>query len=325
MGRAAMSARTLAGLLVSTVLAAAFLGSALASEPGARLRVAVLPCTNIETSFRKFHPLFEYLESHTGFEMKLVVPADLPEFETMTRNGEVDFALQDPHTYERLSSLYEDSSLLQTRGPDGSIFQAAAVIVRRDSGLSELRQLVGRTVMFGPRVSSPKWIAARLLFESAGVDVDRDLKSVNGGCCEDIAFTVMIRSVDAGVICDHFLDQNGAQHDDLGVQPDSLAVIGHTGPLPTRIFAARRGVPPDVVGAITRALLDLDPAHDAHTEILTRAEIGGFLRTTRTDYLEGLDPSGAGDARKTILFRHDRGVPERESVHALLRVTGITR
>ena len=77
-----MSARTLAGLLVSTVLAALSLGS----EPGARLRVAVLPCTNIETSFRKLHPLFEYLESRTGFEMKLVVPADLPEFETLTRN-----------------------------------------------------------------------------------------------------------------------------------------------------------------------------------------------------------------------------------------------
>jgi ABC-type phosphate/phosphonate transport system substrate-binding protein len=339
-----MGARSLAGLLTSTFLAAALFGSEVASQPGSSLGVAVLLCTNVEASFRKVHPLFEYLESRTGFEMKLVVPADLPEFETMTRNGEVDFALQDPHTYERISHLYEDSSLLQTRGPDGSSFQAAAVIVRRDSGLRELWQLVGRMVMFGPRVSSPKWIAARLLFESAGIDVDRDLKSVNGGCCEDIAFTVMIRSVDAGVICDHFLDQNGAQHEDLGVQPDSLAVIGHTGPLPTRILAARKGVPPDVVGAITRALLDLDPANDAHTDILSRAGIGGFFRTTRADYLEGLGPSGAEDARKTILYRHDRGVPERESVHALeprvgtarrpsgrapgpslLRVTGITR
>ena len=42
------------------------------------------------------------------------------------------------------------------------------------------------------------------------------------------------------------------------------------------------------VERITRALLDLDPADDAHTEILARAEIGGFFRTTRSDYLEGL-------------------------------------
>ena len=293
MGRAAMSARTLAGLLVSTVLAALSLGS----EPGARLRVAVLPCTNIETSFRKLHPLFEYLESRTGFEMKLVVPADLPEFETLTRNGGVDLALQDPHTYEQLADQYEDSSLLQTRGLDGATSQAAVVIVRRDSGVRELRQLRGRTVMFGPRVSSAKWIAARLLFESAGIDVDRDLKYVNGGCCEDIAFTVMIRSVDAGVICDHFLAQHGARHENIGIDAGSLVVLGHTVPLPTRIFAARKGVPEDVVGAVTRALLDLDPADDAHTEILARAEIGGLFRTTRTDYLEGLGPVGARGRR----------------------------
>ena len=297
MGRAAMSARTLAGLLVSTVLAASFLGSEIVSEPGARLRVAVLPCTNIETSFRKFHPLFEYLESRTGFEMKLVVPADLPEFETMTRSAGVDFALQDPHTYEQLAPLYEESSLLQTRGLDGATSQAAVVIVRRDSGLRELRQLRGRTVMFGPRVSSAKWIAARLLFESAQIDIDHDLKYVNGGCCEDIAFTVMIRSVDAGVICDHFLAQHGARHENIGIDAGSLVVLDHTVPLPTRIFAARKGLPPDVVGAVTRALLDLDPADDAHTEILARAEIGGLFRTTRTDYLEGLGPVGARGRR----------------------------
>jgi hypothetical protein len=61
-------------------------------------------------------------------------------------------------------------------------------------------------------------------------------------------------------------------------------------PLPTRILAARKGVPEDVVGVIIRALLDLDPADDAHPEILARAEIGGLFRTTRTNYLEGLHP-----------------------------------
>jgi phosphonate transport system substrate-binding protein len=287
MGRAAMSARTLGGLLASTVLATVSLGSEVASEPGSSLKVAVLPCTNIETSFRKFHPLFAYLKSTTGFEITLVVPEDLPEFETMTRNGEVDFALQDPHTFDRLSHLFDESSLLQTRALDGSTSQSAVVVVRRDSGVRELRQLVGKTVMFGPRVSSPKWVAARLLFESAGIDVDRDLKVLNGGCCEDIAFTVLIRSVDAGVICDHFLDQHGARQKD----------IGRTAPLPTRIFSARRGTPEDVVAAISRALLDLDPTDDAQAGILARAEIGGFLKTTRTDYLEGIGTPGAGGRR----------------------------
>jgi len=266
---------------------AAPLGSGTVSPAGASLSVAVLPCTNIEASFEKFQPLFAYLKSSTGFKVTLVVPADLAEFEAATRNGQTDFALQDPHTFQELSHLFDDASLLQTRALDGTTSQSAVVVVRRDSGIRELGQLVGKTVMFGPRVSSPKWIAARLLFESSGIDVDRDLKVLNGGCCEDIAFTVVIKSVAAGVICDHFLGLHGARQKDIGVDPGALTVLGRTTPLPTRIFAARKGVPAEVVRAVTRALLDLDPADPGHAGILAGAEIGGFLKTTEADYLEG--------------------------------------
>jgi len=289
-----MTARTLVGWLGSALLVLVPPGSGASLPPEVSLEIAVLPCTNIEASFQKFHPLFAYLKSSTGFDIRLVVPASLAEFEAAMRNGQTDFALQDPHTFQDLSHLFDLSSLLQTRGLDGSTSQSAVVIVRKESGIDELQQLVGKTVMFGPRVSSPKWVAARRLFESRGIDVDHDLKVLNGGCCEDIAFSVLIGSVDAGVICDHFLGQHASRQKDLGVDPDSLTVIGRTAALPTRVFAARRGVAPEVTRAIVRALLDLDPADTRHAEILEKAEIRGFLTTTRNDYLKVLARFGPG-------------------------------
>jgi len=285
-----MSARVLLGLLASTVLAAAPLeaGAGVVPDPEARLKLAVLPCTNIETTFKKFHPLLTYLKSATGLTVTLAVPADLAEFETATANGQLDFALQDPHSYRELSRLFDDASLLQTRALDATTRQSAVVVVRRDSGVSDLAQLRGSTVMFGPRSSSPKWIAARLLFESRGISVDRDLKGANGGCCEDIAFAVSVSSVDAGVICDHFLGQHSARQKDLGVDPGTLKVIARTPAFPTRIFAARKGVSAAVITAVQRALLQLDPAHPGHAGILASAEIRGFLRVTRAAYLERL-------------------------------------
>jgi len=101
--------------------------------------------------------------------------------------------------------------------------------------------------------------------------------------------------VDAGVICDHFLGLHGARQKDLGVDPETLRVIGRTPECPTRIFAARRGVPTAVVAAISRALLDLDRGDPAHAAILAGAEISGFLRTTRATYLEDLGSSGAAE------------------------------
>ena len=283
-----MSARVWAGWLASTVLVAATLGSGFEVGPGARLRLAVLPCTNIEATFKKFHPLLAYLNAATGHTVTLVVPADLSEFEAATANGQVDFALQDPHTFAATARLFDDASLLQTRGLDGTTRQSAVVVVRRDGGVLDLAQLRGRSVMFGPRTSSPKWVAARLLFESRGIAVDRDLKAVNGGCCEDIAFAVSLGAADAGVICDHFLGQHGTRQKDLGVDPASLRVVGRTAAVPTRILAARKGVPGAVVTSITGALVRLDAARPEQAGVMASAEIRGFVRTTLAEYLRDL-------------------------------------
>lgn len=280
-----MSARVLAGVLAAAVLAAAPTGSGAPPDAREPLRFAVLPCTNIEATFKKFHPLLAYVESETGLTLKLVVPADLAAFETATANGQIDLALQDPHTFEATARLFDEASLLQARGLDGSTRQSAVVVVRREDDLSDLAQLRGRSVMFGPRTSSPKWVAAQQLFEARGLDVDRDLKPVNGGCCEDIAFAVALEAVDAGVICDHFLRLHDTRQKDLGVDPAALRVIARTAAVPTRIFAARRGLPPKVVAAVAGALVRLDGSRPGEAGALETAELGGFLRTTRAEYL----------------------------------------
>lgn len=290
-----MNARVRAGLVALLLVLAALPGPHGASGAGPVLKLAVLPCTNIETTFRKFQPLLAHLKSLTGYTVTLVLPADLAQLEADASHGRIDFALQDPHTYQQVSNLFDTTTLLQVRALNGTTNHSAVLVVRRDSGVTDLAQLRGRTVMFGPRTSSPKWVAAKLLFESKGISVDRDLKLINGGCCDDIAFAVSVRSVDAGVICDHFLGQHGARQKELGVEPGALAIIGRTPAFPTRILAARKGVPRDVVDTIMRTLLDLDPAIPAQATILDSAEMRGFVKTTETEYLKGLrnpPPSG---------------------------------
>lgn len=290
-------ARVLPLLLASLLLVAGSGPSARAARAPAVFRLAVLPCSNIETTFKKFYPLLSYLKAETGIPVTILVPADLAEFESLTKNGNIDFALQDPHTYGQLSRYFDKSSLLQTRDLNDTTSQSGVVIVRRESGLASLADLRGKTVMFGPRTSTPKWVAAQQLFESQGLSVDRDLRAVNGGCCEDIAFAVFVRSADAGVICDHFLSKHTARQKELGVAPESLQVIGRTPPFPTRVFAARLGVPADRTRAVTAALLRLDPDVAAHSAILSSAEVRGFFRTTEPAYLAAVARSTSGVRR----------------------------
>jgi len=290
----ARTPRLLIALLATTVLLTGTSRSRDDSQADRGLRLAVLPCTNIEATFRKFHPLLAHVKSATGLALTIVLPADVDDFRTAATHGRIDFALQDPHVFKQTASYFDPTSLLQTRAIDGSTSQSAVVVVRRDSGVTDLAQLRGKTVMFGPRTSSTKWVAARFLFESKGITVGRDVKVVNGGCCEDIAFAVSVRSVDAGTVCDHFLGQHGARQKDLGVDPKSLTVVGRTPLVPTRVFAARKGVAADVIERVARALLQLNPGNPAHAAILESAEASGFLRTTEAEYLSGVTDPNAG-------------------------------
>ncbi|GAK61239.1 phosphonate ABC transporter, periplasmic phosphonate-binding protein [Candidatus Vecturithrix granuli] len=251
----------------------------------ALLRLAILPCSDVVISFKKFHPLITYLEQETGFNIQLLVPADFDEFERSMNNGDIDFAFQDPHTYVRLADLYDQNALLQALNREGTTIQAGVVVVRKESGIHSMEDLRGKNVMFGPKLSTTKWLAAKLLFEEHKINIDHDLRTYsNGGCCEDIAFHVYLKTVDAGVVCDHFLETHLNKQQELGFEASQLTIIARTNAVPTRVFAARKALHSDILSKVNRALLLLDNNDPAHAQILQSAEIGGFRASSDADY-----------------------------------------
>lgn len=265
-----------------------FTGQSSAAGGKESFAIAISPCTDVVLTFKKFHPLVSYLAEKTGFSFKLVIPRDYAEFNRGIKNGDIDFALQDPNLYAMLASLYDQSTIMRSLNPEGGVLQAGVVIARQDSSVRTLADLKGKNVMFGPKLSAARWEAAKLLFAENGIDIDRDLRTYsNGGCCEDIAFSVYLHAVDAGVVCDHFLAEHSKKQRELGVEAEQLLVVAKTRPVPTRVFAASRLLPEPVVTAVSRALLGLDMTDPGQAEILSRAEVGGFEKAKDEDY-EGI-------------------------------------
>ena len=249
------------------------------------ITIAIMPCSDIIMTFKKFKPIATYLEMNTGLTIKLVVPKDYSEFESSLKNNEIDFVFMDPHTYVKLDSYFKKNALITSLNREGTPYQYGVVIVSKDSTIKNIGDLKGKTVMFGSKLSSSRWIAARSLFEENGINIDKDLKSYsNGGCCEDIAFNVYLKAVDAGVVCDHFLEEHSEKQEELGINANQLTIIGKTKAVPARIFVARKGVSDDTVTKIDNALLSLDRTKPEHAKILYPAELGGFQKTRNKEY-----------------------------------------
>jgi phosphonate transport system substrate-binding protein len=280
-----MKYRFFVRLIALSISLSWFVGLGYAADTQKPLQIAILPCNNIEITFKKYHPLLRYLMEQTNLDAKLVVPADFTAFETSMRKGEVDFVLQDPHTYLALRPLYHNDELLKVLSMEGATTQEAVVVVRKDRQIKTLNDLRGKTVMFGSESSTTKWVAAKLLFKENGIDIDKDLKAYShGGCCEDIAFSVYLKSVDAGVVCAHFLAEHEEKQKELGVKAEELLVIGRTKSVPTRVFAPRNDLSQDVISKINHALLKLDRKNPEQAKILYRGESGGFQRAKQQDY-----------------------------------------
>lgn len=273
------------GMILGVLLVTMLVGIADSEAEKKHFAVAILPCYDIVMTFKKFHPLISYLEEQTGFDIKMMVQADISEFELAVRNGDIDFALQDPHTYVNLADYYDQDVLLSSLTPGGSAVHSGVIITRKDSGIKEVRDLRSKTVLFGPKQSVTKWIAAKILFEENGIDIDKDLRSYrNGGCCEDIAFDVFMGAVDAGVVCDHFIEEHEQGQKELGIDIDQIVIIGRTDSVPTRVFAARKTIDGEIVAKVVDALLDIDKTNPVHADILRSAELGGFREARDEDY-----------------------------------------
>jgi phosphonate transport system substrate-binding protein len=249
------------------------------------VNIAVLPCTDIVMTFKKFHPLVTYLTKMTGLPIRLVVPEDLAKFETSIKNGEIDFALQDPHTFLKLANLFDKDSLLRALNQEGGTTQSGVVIVRKNSGIHKVADLKGKTVMFGPKFSASKWLAGRLLLAENGINIDKDLKAyLNGGCCEDIAFNVYLKAVDAGVVCDHFAGEHEDKQKELGIDVSQIEVIAKTKNVPMKVFGARKGTDKETIMKMKQALLHLDGHDPEQMKILNPAELGGFQEYSDGDF-----------------------------------------
>jgi phosphonate transport system substrate-binding protein len=246
------------------------------------VKIAILPCNDVVKTFERFKPLTEYLESVTGLTVQAVFPEDEEGLIRIFRKRGVDFIFHSPSGFAKIADKSDTQSLLKALGPDGKDYEIGYMVVRKDSGLKTFQDLKGKTVIFGMECSASRWLSAKNIFVENGMDIEKDLGSfTDGGCCEDISFNVFLKAADAGLVCQHYFEDQkklGAIH------IEALAIIGESSPIPTRIFAAHKDTPRDRIDQIQKALSAIDLHNPRFINLVTTTEIGGFVKAEPAAY-----------------------------------------
>ncbi len=260
-------------------------------KAGKTLIVGCIPCDDVSLAYRELQPLLKFLSKATGMKFKLYLTKSSDELRGKIARNEIDFVYIDPYGYIKLSDKYGIYAIVTASKPKSGASYKGIIIVRKDSGIDKIDDLKGKRIKFGPRDSSAKYFAPVVLLKEHGIGAGDLGKVIYGGDCDEISFSVYVKEVDAGAICDYSFPKKTGSAEKIReykietvIEPDELKIIGSTISIPNWPVASCRHTDKDIADKVRQILVNLNEKNPDDMEILKRLHLKGFETASDKDY-----------------------------------------
>ena len=268
----------LAALLSSLLAAgtAAFTAAftAMASE---HLTLGVFPRLKPTEMVRSYQPLATYLGERLGRKVELVTSKDFDSFWNGVKQQRYDIVHYNQYHYIQSSDAYR---VIAHQQEFGRTAVAGALFVRADSGISDIKQLRGRRIIFGGgRDAMMSYIAPRYLLMQAGLN-EADFKTEFAVNPPNALLALYHQQADAAGGGDILIDLPAVRN---AINTGELKMLAATEPLLFLPWAVKRSMPAKLADEIQAILVGLSDA-PAGRRILEAAQVTGMGAASDKDY-----------------------------------------
>lgn len=244
------------------------------------IRFGVIPRYNPLVMYKRYQPIMDYLTAETPYRFELKISKDYPEAVRFLQQGVTQISSLGDVTFAEANLRYQAMPILKPLNKEGTPFYRSAIIVRNDSALRSITELKGKTMAFGSPHSTSGNLIPRYLIWDNKVRM-QDLKSFTNLQHHDaVAKAILKGQFDAGAVKDVVAEK---------YKPHGLRILAWSKPIPAVPLVVRRDTPPEVVQAITRALLKLDRTNPRHKAIMKNWDDefnNGFAIARQQDYAD---------------------------------------
>lgn len=169
--------------------------SRISPETGAEYVFAVHPLHNPERMFAIYGPIVDRLNTENpDLRFRLEASQDYAAFERKLSARQVHFAL--PNPYQTLRCRASGYRIFGKMGDDDNF--RGIILVRRDSGISTLQDLKGKTIAYPAPTALAATMMPQYYLHTHGLDVLRDTRSIYVGTQESVIKNVLLKITDAG-------------------------------------------------------------------------------------------------------------------------------
>ncbi|MFH1674650.1 MAG: PhnD/SsuA/transferrin family substrate-binding protein [Pseudomonadota bacterium] len=251
-----------------------------------RYELAISPCGMTSMMFKKFRPLATYLSESTGLKIDLFIPQNFNEFIKKVKDSQSTLFYMDPGIYLGVHDVLRKDYIYAFLGGfidkcKGKPLETGCIITRKDGNIKTVKDLKGKSVIFGPPASATKSLASRKYFIDNGINIKKDLaQDLTGGSCMDIVLDVFHRKADAGcirtIMCP--ICNPSIYYKNHGPDVTKLSHVAKTSSVMTWIFTCTHGTDPEDMDKVVNALVKIPKLDAQKRQELPKEIWEGFVK-----------------------------------------------
>ena len=239
--------------------------------------MGIFPRRNAAETAKAFTPMADYLGERLGRKVKVITSKNFDSFRKAVKEQRYDIVQFNQYHYVRSAQSYQVIAHIEEFGKSTI---AGVIYVRKDSGITTLAQLRGRTIIFGGGEDAMiSYIATRFLLLQAGLGKD-DFKSLFAVNPPNALVALIHREADAAGAGDSVPDLPEVKN---AIDTDELTALAVSVPLLQLPLAVKRGMPARLRASIQSILVDLKNS-EAGRKVLKSAELTGIGKAEDKDY-----------------------------------------
>jgi len=250
-------------------------------------KIGYMICNSEQETLHRFIPFSKYLGDKLGVNFETVA------IDTINFTKEID-TLDFTHTNSLLYIILNRFNGVEVVAAEkkGSLgFHSQGIILaRKDSGMTKLGDLKGKSMIFGPMLAPTGFMAQVDIMQTAGVDPEQDLAfyTIPNGSFkhEKVIYGVMFGKYDAGSVP---LDDLESMAADTRVDANDFIILGRNEPIPYCNFGVTQKTDEGLAKRFKEAVLAITPEdtveiNGERIKVLERALVSGYAPITDGDF-----------------------------------------
>lgn len=151
--------------------------------------------------FAEWQPFADYLAARLKRPVKMIVPRGFDKLVEAIEQEQVDIFYANSFIYYRLMEKGKAMPVAQMQNLNGNVTSRSVVLVRKDSGIKNLKQLKGEKVAFVSPMGAGGYLAPRAQFYKEGVKTKTEVQEDFTKNLSSSLHKVLLGDVKAATMC----------------------------------------------------------------------------------------------------------------------------